>query len=172
MDNFPTDYVQEIVETCLFNRKSLRFRIISNSMFPCIKPGDLILVRQAEANELHPGKVVLIRKENSWLVHRILHISKNNHPQEILTKGDNNPVVDPIYRNLSKIGIVVGLFRDDNWIDFTCIRLRIGGRFIVFLSIVQMLIVNYRNRIITALFKRFLRLLNFISARLFFGSLR
>jgi signal peptidase I len=172
MESFPINDIQDLVGSCLSTGKSMRFHVFSNSMFPCIQAGDSILVRHGNANEIHPGTIVVVRKGDLWLTHRIVYILKNANSMNILTKGDNNSVADTFCQYPSDIGIVVSLSRGGKRIDFTSARSRIGARFIAWLSHLQSVIHEYPFWIIRRSFINILGMLIFVNAKIFYSSTR
>lgn len=66
-------------------RSEIEFR--GSSMYPALCEGDSLTVlyypKPLDLNQIPIGKVVLLKDENEWLVHRV--ICKN---QKIITKGD------------------------------------------------------------------------------------
>lgn len=62
--------------------------VLSGSMEPELSRGDLIIVR--EAGEYDVNDVVVYQQDGILIVHRIIKVSD----EEIITKGDANPVAD------------------------------------------------------------------------------
>ena len=169
MENYSLCSVQDFVESCLSNGKLIRFHVFSRSMFPSIRPQDLICVRKANIDEINLGAVVVIRRGNSWVVHRIVRVFQENNSKSILTKGDNNSFADSVNDDLSRIGIVIGLYRKDNWINYTCLWSNVGALFLVILSNIQLVVNEFHSRIFHYFIGRCLSLLIFIIAKIFYN---
>ncbi|MDZ4993088.1 signal peptidase I [Clostridium perfringens] len=73
--------------------KAVGFRtysILSGSMEPEIRTGDLAIVKSAKMNQVEPGDVITFKYEGNTVTHRI--IEKNE--EGLITKGDNNNAED------------------------------------------------------------------------------
>lgn len=65
------------------------------SMFPFLKPGDLLLAKKGEANPVELGDIVFFNTQDSPCVltaHRVIYKTREGR---LFTKGDNLPVPDP-----------------------------------------------------------------------------
>lgn len=68
--------------------------ISSNSMFPNIKNGDTIIVKEVEQEKLKVGDVISFQREEEIITHRIIEVIGLNEKKEYITKGDNNNIQD------------------------------------------------------------------------------
>lgn len=70
--------------------------IMSNSMHPLIKRGDIVVIEKIkDKNILKEGDIIAYVLNNSTVVHRIHFVEKHNDGNTIyITKGDNNDSVD------------------------------------------------------------------------------
>ncbi|SHE31204.1 signal peptidase I [Clostridium fallax] len=66
------------------------YTILTGSMEPKIKPGDIVLVKKVAEDELKEGDIITFKEDNRIVTHRI--VEKNNNG--FITKGDNNNVKD------------------------------------------------------------------------------
>lgn len=84
--------------------------IASNSMYPKIHRGDIVLIKNIKPEDLKEGDVIRYRLENYYVVHRIKEIDKDNNGKYVfVTKGDNNNDVDLLPVKESQFeGIIVG----------------------------------------------------------------
>lgn len=65
--------------------------ILTNSMYPEILPGDLVLVdKRIKDKSLEVGTIIQYRKGDISIVHRIIEIVDNAGEKQYVTKGDNN----------------------------------------------------------------------------------
>ena len=73
--------------------------IMSNSMYPEIKRGDVVIVEKIDANDINKlkvGDIIEYTVENKSVVHRIDAIVNSSGGKfEFVTKGDNNRSRDP-----------------------------------------------------------------------------
>jgi signal peptidase len=81
----------------------------SNSMYPTLKKGDLLIVTKADPYELKEGDIIVFQA--SWaskpVVHRIIRIEWAAGSPIFYTKGDANSHIDLGYRTVDDIiGIV------------------------------------------------------------------
>ena len=71
--------------------------IMSNSMFPIIKRGDIVILEEKSLEELNNLKkydIISYRLENIRVIHRIIAIEKHGNDILYITKGDNNNMAD------------------------------------------------------------------------------
>lgn len=67
--------------------------IVTGSMEPVIMPGDVVILKKINGNDVKPGDIVEFRHNNLNITHRVVAI-KNEKERLYQTKGDNNPSVD------------------------------------------------------------------------------
>jgi signal peptidase I len=70
--------------------------VLSNSMAPGFRAGDLLITKEGPASFLKVGEVVVIRNGTDYQLfsHRIVAIAKSAGEMAITTKGDANPTID------------------------------------------------------------------------------
>ena len=84
--------------------------ILSNSMIPTFKRGDVLVFKKLnskEINNLKPGMIIVYQIGNKDIVHRIVKVIKNNDKVSYKTKGDNNNTSDNLIIKTSNIKGVV-----------------------------------------------------------------
>lgn len=69
----------------------------SNSMKGAIDKGDAVIFTKCEEQELKIGDVIVFKKNNINLIHRIVNIQNVNNELRFTTKGDNNNTEDQGY---------------------------------------------------------------------------
>lgn len=84
------------------------FIVLTGSMEPIIKAGDLVLVKEVNENELKINDIIAFRytKEDEALIHRIVGIEEYEGKTFFTTKGDNNQTEDKLnieYKNIEGI---------------------------------------------------------------------
>lgn len=71
--------------------------VMSNSMYDLIERGDVVIVSKLSQDELYVlkvGDIIQYKLDNSFVIHRIIHIDKKNGNLIFTTKGDNNSAPD------------------------------------------------------------------------------
>jgi hypothetical protein len=97
--------VKNISLTLLSEGKTIRIKAHGYSMYPCIKPGSLILIEPLSVKGLpHPGEIIAIRRENGLIVHRLAKIITTNGVTMYIARGDSNANAD----NPVKIDMIAG----------------------------------------------------------------
>jgi signal peptidase I len=68
--------------------------IATNSMYPAVVAGDVVILRQVDQDALKPGDVAAYHAEGFNIVHRIDSIDSVDGVKQFTFKGDNNPSPD------------------------------------------------------------------------------
>lgn len=71
--------------------------VMSNSMYPLIKRGDVVIVEklnEEELDNLQVNDIVQYKVDSHYVVHRIVDIVNDNGEKAFVTKGDNNNLPD------------------------------------------------------------------------------
>ena len=79
-----------------------RFKVSGYSMFPLIKPGQIICVGTDEHEDFDVGDIIVFKKE-TFRCHRIVKKFRKNGKLVFVTKGDNNPEIDQYFVTLNEI---------------------------------------------------------------------
>ena len=70
----------------------------SSSMKEAMEKGDAILFNtKVNIDKLKEGKVILFKKDDKVIIHRLISIDKINNEYRLYTKGDNNSDIDEGY---------------------------------------------------------------------------
>ena len=91
----------------------VRVKVTGASMIPAVWPGDVITVRSTSLVDLQPGQIVLHRREEKLIAHRVTRI----HDNLLITQGDSIPYEDPPVNEADMVGLVVGLLRNGHLMD-------------------------------------------------------
>jgi signal peptidase I, archaeal type len=71
----------------------------SNSMYPTLKVGDIIIVKGVEPSQIRVGDIIVFSSKEVYpgitVVHRVIGIYYENGEYMFRTKGDNNLLPDP-----------------------------------------------------------------------------
>jgi signal peptidase I len=87
--------VKDIGLTLLAEGKTIRIKAHGYSMYPCIKPGSMILIEPLKEKGLPvPGEIIAIRRENGLIVHRLTRIIIVNGVKTYIARGDSNAFAD------------------------------------------------------------------------------
>ncbi len=85
----------------------------SKSMYPFIREGAFALeVKPENSSELKTGDIIGFESKafNTTIIHRIIEIGEDEQGWYAITKGDNNPALDPGKVRFNEIiGVLVGL---------------------------------------------------------------
>lgn len=92
----------------------LRFRALGSSMFPFIRPGDIITARRVPPENLTVGQVLFYYKDGNFFAHRLKAKSRDSL---MITRGDNLPFNDNFVTPSEVLGKVVMIERRGRRID-------------------------------------------------------
>lgn len=98
--------------------------VVSGSMSPAIRTGDLVAVRSVDPATIAVGDVITFRDAampSMLITHRVIAITQGDHGPVFTTKGDDNPVPDKLPVAASQL---VGKVQT---------RIAYGGRIVTFL---------------------------------------
>lgn len=97
--------VKNVGTKLLSEGKTIRIKALGYSMYPCIKPGSLILIEPINLKGVPvPGEIIAIKKENGLIVHRLTKIVIENSVSSFIARGDSSAYAD----NPVKIDKIVG----------------------------------------------------------------
>ena len=92
------DKTRKIVDEILLRKKTgyFKLRINGDSMYPCLKDGDMVNVSAVDLNLIAPGDIIVYRAFESHLTaHRVVDVVRLGEGRaRFITKGDNNGYVD------------------------------------------------------------------------------
>ncbi len=88
---------------------TLTVHVRGYSMFPWLRPGDLIRVEPVDATSLRPGDVILFRAGGVAITHRLLRWKDGR----LITKGDAAPCPDRPLSPVEVAGRVIEVRRGD-----------------------------------------------------------
>jgi len=109
----------------------IRSWAVGGSMSPCIKKGDLLVVKPISLEEAGIGEIVAYRKDESHSVlttHRVVARGKDRGQRYLITKGDRNVYRDfPLVSPQEVFGKVVGIERKGQLISLETPFYRLHG---------------------------------------------
>ena len=71
-----------------------RFVFTGFSMYPQLRPGDIIVAKQIPSSDITPGLILCRDDRERRIVHRVLHVEPSGSDIVIVLKGDNMPRAD------------------------------------------------------------------------------
>lgn len=87
--------VKDLSLTLLAEGKTIRIKAHGYSMYPCIKPGSLLLIEPLNIKGFpRPGEIIAIKRENGIVVHRLSRIIIKNGINFYIARGDSNAYPD------------------------------------------------------------------------------
>lgn len=87
--------VKDIGLTLLSEGKTIRIKAHGYSMYPCIKPGSLILIEPLNVKgPPRPGEIIAMRRDRGLIVHRLSKIINKNGITLYIARGDSNAYAD------------------------------------------------------------------------------
>lgn len=123
------------IADALKRRGRISLRVHGTSMQPWMRPKDIALIRNISIENVRCGDVVLFRRENHLLVHRIVEKRGSLNAAELFSKGDAHPTSDGAVQEGELLGRVVRIYRDGRRIDLDAPRQLALGLFISQLSL-------------------------------------
>ena len=70
-------------------------KVLSGSMEPAIKTGDLIIIKDIDESNIKTGDVITFKTDSdTFVTHRVIGVSNENGKPRFKTKGDANNVED------------------------------------------------------------------------------
>jgi hypothetical protein len=85
----------------------LHLRASGVSMLPTLLPGDLLVIRRTNYDEISAGDIVLFRRDDSLFVHRVVE----SDSASLMTRGDSMAAPDP-EGAIELLGKVISVERD------------------------------------------------------------
>lgn len=73
------------------------FIVLSGSMETQISPGDVVIVKETDAENLKKGDIIAFKDGDVVITHRIDEVVEKDGKKEYVTKGDNNTTKDVGY---------------------------------------------------------------------------
>ncbi|MGB6403473.1 MAG: S24 family peptidase [Candidatus Sulfotelmatobacter sp.] len=90
---------------------TVRLRAWGSSMLPSVWPGDLLTIQSAAHDEVVPGDIVLVVRDNRFFVHRLVETRQVQDCLLWITRGDAMPQNDPPAAAFELLGRVVSVSR-------------------------------------------------------------
>ncbi len=94
----------------LLSSGSVQLRAQGYSMFPTVRPGDVLIVERVSLQQVKVGDVVVMSRSSGLLSHRVISIGRDAESALLITRGDTSVVDDlPVREShlLGRIGYVI-----------------------------------------------------------------
>jgi signal peptidase I len=97
--------------------------VVNNSMYPQIKTGDAVVIKDIEASNVKIGEVIIFRDpqhKEDLVIHRVIQVEDRGGVKFFSTKGDNNKDADNWKISAGEVvgGIAVRLPGFGSFLDF------------------------------------------------------
>jgi signal peptidase I len=122
---------------------SVCIQVRGMSMFPWIRPGDLVFVRRSSCVAVKAGDVILFQRDGRYFLHRVLRRGKDSGVASgreaqaaptLETKGDALDGPDQRVSEAQFLGRAVRIHRRRRHIDLHSLGQTLLGRFLSFVS--------------------------------------
>lgn len=110
--------------------RPLSMQMVSNSMYPLIREGDHLVI-EPQPRQFYLGDVVIYRRHQQLIAHRLIAIRQSEQAKWFILKGDNAIGIDPPLSRKQLMGRVVRVERALGKADYTTRRWRILNRLAV-----------------------------------------
>jgi signal peptidase I len=88
--------------------KTIRIKAHGYSMYPCIKPGSIILIEPLKIKGPPvPGEIIAVKRESGLVVHRLVKIVRKDDAELFIARGDSNAREDEPVKMSSIIGRII-----------------------------------------------------------------
>jgi hypothetical protein len=106
----------ELATQVLCSYGKLRFKANGWSMFPAVRPGDMLVVERVDSFVIAEGDVVLFGRDSRLFAHRVIAKSALGN-SGILTRGDAMPQADSPVREHELLGRVKYVIRNGKCLE-------------------------------------------------------
>lgn len=130
--------VQEIADALIRARlqsgQSMSFVVATSSMLPALAPGDRVIARGVDAEQVRVGEIAIVRRGELPLVHRVVECHRDSGGLSLITKGDNCTTADEAVPGSQLLGVVVAVERQTQALDLVSERARLANHVIALVS--------------------------------------
>jgi len=81
--------ILSISRELLNDNYTVRLKTKGYSMYPMLKPNDIIYIEKPPFQELKPSSIVVFKREDRWVAHRLFFSIHKNGQLILKTKGDS-----------------------------------------------------------------------------------
>ena len=84
-------FLKEVSLSLLAEGKSLRIKPTGYSMFPAIRPGNIVIIDPVDSpSDLIPGNIIAFRRDSGFVLHRLTDIRHRDDNIFFITRGDSS----------------------------------------------------------------------------------
>jgi hypothetical protein len=105
------DLKLDLAAQILRSRGAVRLKARGTSMLPSVWPGDLLTIQSTAHDEIIPGDIVLVMRDDRFLIHRLVDRQPEQDHFSWVTKGDAMPHNDPPVAASELLGRVASIHR-------------------------------------------------------------
>jgi len=131
-------FIDHVILGQLGKEKRITLRVLGKSMYPLIREGDPIQIEQCTPRDLSMGDIITFRNDDLTLTHRVLLITRKGNDIKLITKGDNEIILDPPVSAVNIVGKVVGIGRANRTLNLKTPSWCFMNRLLGFLFILEM----------------------------------
>jgi ATP-binding cassette subfamily B protein len=103
--------IYSLTDQLLSSHQDVSLRVGGYSMYPALKPGDIITIRHISAEDVEVGDIIIYRTEKKWIAHRIKQVNFIYDDKEFITQGDSCKKQDIPVPAINIIGKVISFTR-------------------------------------------------------------
>ncbi len=96
-----------LTDELLSTGKDVMLKVGGYSMYPCLKPGDIITIRRVKSDALKVGEIIVFETEKKWIAHRIIKINSQAGNRIFITRGDSCMKQDVPVSEINIMGKVI-----------------------------------------------------------------
>ncbi len=168
--------VLEVADTLIQERlqsgQSMSFVIATSSMLPILAPGDRVIARGVDAEQVQVGDIAILRNGELPIVHRVVERHSDSGKLMLVTKGDNCTKADEAVPCSQLVGVVVVVERQERTLVLTSARMGPASRAIAFLSRCESQAQNSSRHFAWRVLRRVLRWLMSATSTIAFWEFR
>lgn len=105
------DFKLGLAAEMLRSRGTVQVKAWGTSMLPSAWPGDLLTIQGVTRDEIVEGDIVLVLRDNRFLIHRLVEKRRDEDGISWITRGDAMPHDDPAAAASEILGRVAGIRR-------------------------------------------------------------
>ena len=91
--------------------------IVSGSMHPVLRVGDVVISREVPPEQLKPGDVIQFSQAGATIIHRVVEIHRDGNGITFITRGDRNKAYDPPVAEREVWGKIILVIPRIGWIS-------------------------------------------------------
>lgn len=106
------DELYELAGSLLAGDHQLKLKVGGFSMFPFLRAGDVITIQKCSVEDVSRGDIIVFRKANKWVAHRLINAESSGSETILITRGDSCKKYDAPVTSESFVGKVISYSRN------------------------------------------------------------